>query len=183
MRPNLTITRVEIALSTHFWALPAFRRVEPAMISAPVATSMARSLAAASSEFTVHANPMVSDPAARAAATPPSTYGVRAARADAEHHVVRAWVEELDVGRARARVVLVVLAALGEALEATGEHGDDPAGQAVGGSDLGRVDRGHPASGAGTDVDEPPAHRQLVRDRVDRGGDRGGRITHRSGDS
>jgi hypothetical protein len=41
VRPRLTISAVEKALSASFWAVPAFSRVEPAMTSGPTASTTA----------------------------------------------------------------------------------------------------------------------------------------------
>ena len=60
-------------LSTSFCAVPAFRRVEPAMNSGPTSTSIGCSTAALSSEPALQASPTVSAPAARARAIAPST--------------------------------------------------------------------------------------------------------------
>ncbi len=40
VRPSRTIEIVEIMLSTSFWAVPAFSRVEPVTTSGPTTTSM-----------------------------------------------------------------------------------------------------------------------------------------------
>src|SRR5829696_5541976 len=88
------MTAVENAFSTIFWAVPAFRRVEPPITSGPTGTSTRVSTAGTAPAATrpadaSPANPpaggepiaqviaAVIAPASRAAARAPSTYGVR----------------------------------------------------------------------------------------------------------
>ncbi len=63
-------------MSAIFCAVPAFRRVEPLMTSAPVASVMPISASAASGEPGLLAMPIVNAPHMRACWIAPSTYGV-----------------------------------------------------------------------------------------------------------
>ena len=68
-----TISALENVLSAIFCAVPAFRRVEPLMTSAPVASVMPISASAASGEPGLLAMPIVNAPHMRACWTAPST--------------------------------------------------------------------------------------------------------------
>ena len=76
MRPRRTISAVEKALSASFCAVPAFRRVEPAMTSGPTGSTTAWSARCAIGEPGTQTTAPVSAPASRAARSAPSVYGV-----------------------------------------------------------------------------------------------------------
>src|SRR5918994_1447022 len=75
--PSRIIETVESVLSTSFCAVPALSRVDPATSSGPTTTSIARSASAASSDPGAQTSATVRAPAARAARTASTTYGVR----------------------------------------------------------------------------------------------------------
>ena len=70
-------TAVLSMLSTSFWTVPAFNRVEPAITSGPVSTSIAMSAARASGDPGLQVTATRSPPAAAARSSAPSTYAVR----------------------------------------------------------------------------------------------------------
>jgi hypothetical protein len=72
----LIIETVVSMLSTSLVAVPAFSRVEPAMISGPTAGAMIRSTKFCSSEPGQQVTKMILAPAFRARVRPPRTNGV-----------------------------------------------------------------------------------------------------------
>src|SRR5205807_842289 len=74
--PSRTIARVLSMLSTSFCAVPALRRVLPAMTSGPTTGAISRSHSEASGESATHVTAMVVAPRPRARRAAASTYGV-----------------------------------------------------------------------------------------------------------
>ena len=78
MRPRRTMTAVEKALRTSFWAVPALSRVDPVMTSGPVSTASRWSAANVSSACGLAVTSSGDRaPLTRAGASAPATYGVR----------------------------------------------------------------------------------------------------------
>src|SRR5207253_504159 len=77
VRASRVKTAVLSMLSTSFWTVPAFNRVEPAITSGPVSTSIAMSAARASGDPGLQVTATRSPPAAAARSSAPSTYAVR----------------------------------------------------------------------------------------------------------
>ena len=71
-----TIAAVVSMLRTSFVAVPAFRRVEPAITSGPTAGAMVRSTNVCSSVLGSQVTKMIFEAALRARVKPPLTYGV-----------------------------------------------------------------------------------------------------------
>jgi hypothetical protein len=74
--PTLIIEMVVSMFSTILVAVPAFRRVEPAMISGPTAGAICRSTKFCSSEPGQHVTKMIRARALRARVSAPRTNGV-----------------------------------------------------------------------------------------------------------
>ena len=151
-----TIVAVEIALSTSFCAVAAFIRVEPAIGSAPVASTIARSAAAAAGEAYALTIAMVNAPSARAVASAATTNGApplaeMPMTASPGYHFAH---QPLAGER-------VVFGAFDRALERAGSAGDVRAYRsrldAERRDPLGRIEKAKPAAGARADVVQRPA--------------------------
>ena len=114
---------VEKALSTSFWAVPAFIRVEPASTSGPVSTPTCTSASAASSASGLALTSTVWAPTRRASRSAPATYGVRPLAASPT--TTSPGVSAAGRGGSRVAVVLDALERGLERVGAAREVGDD----------------------------------------------------------
>ena len=78
--PNLTITPVDIMLSTSFCAVPAFIRVEPEITSGPTSGEIAMSAMPAMRELGLQERAIVSAPSDFAYSSAPATYAAEPLR-------------------------------------------------------------------------------------------------------
>ncbi len=155
-------------LSTILVAVPALRRVEPAMISGPTAGAICRSTKFCSSDPGQQVTKMIFAPALRARVRPPRTNGVMPL---ADTPTTRRGVDSRRRPMLRAPFLEVVLDAfLGP------EHGLLAAGhdrlherrrRAEGRRHLGRFDDAESSAGAGADEDEPSALAERLDDDLD----------------
>ncbi len=160
---------VEMMLSTTFWAVPAFSRVEPAMISGPVTSSIGWSTWRLSSASGFDEMPTVRAPTSAAWWTAPIVYGVRPDAATPTTTSSGETASSIDVGGAGSGVVLDRLPRRVHRPRTTGEDADD-AVRVERRWAFGGVEHAHPARRAGADVDQPPAPAQPLDDGIDRRG-------------
>ena len=172
--PSCTIAAVEMMLSTTFWAVPAFSRVEPAMISGPTSTSIAIMRGRAERRAVVAGE--TDSQGARLGGGGDRAEDVRraTARRDPDDDVVRRDAEPRDRCRASHSVVLRVLDGNLERARASGEHTDDLSERDVeGGPRLGRVEHAQTSGRAGADVDQAASAFEPLDDALDGPHDRG----------
>ena len=101
-----TIASVVSMLSTSFCAVPAFRRVDPAMNSGPTTTSMAMSASRPAAESGLHATETDRAERRRASRMARDHVGRPAGRADPDDHVVGRQAERVEVADGGCFVVL-----------------------------------------------------------------------------
>lgn len=137
-----TIASVVSMLSTSFCAVPAFRRVDPAMNSGP----RGRVGVARDGDRQGGAAPGLQDGR--------DDVGRPAGRADPDHHVVGRQAERVEVADGGCFVVLGALHRGGQGGVAAGDHADHLARVGTeGGRALAGVEDAEPARRAGADVD------------------------------
>ena len=167
--PRRIIEIVEIVLSTSFCAVPALRRVDPAMNSGPTTTAISWSTSAPSSEADAATTHAVSAPALLAALDRTEHVRRGAARADADDGIRGGDRQRLEVPCSGRAVVLGgCLRERGSGLAARDERHD----RAWRGRErrfaLGCVERRDPTGRAGANVDEAAARAQSLGDGVHR---------------
>ena len=166
--------RVESRLRMIFCAVPAFMRVEPAITSSPVSARIGCEQASRIGASGLLEMPMVCAPREAASFRAAMVKGVRAARRDADDHVVGADVVVADPGDAFLDRILGVLDRLHDGAGAAGDQVDHPlVGPVEGRRQLRAVLDADAAGGAGARIDEPSAPAQAP-DRLFRGGGDGG---------
>ena len=167
-----TIDAVVSMLRTILVAVPALRRVEPAMTSGPTAGAIVRSTNVCSSVRGSQVTKMIFEPARRARVSAPRTNGVMPL---ADTPMTTSFLVGLQaVDRARAFFVVVLDAFLG-VQERVLAAGHDRLHQIRAGAEgrrhLRRLEDAEPAAGAGADEDDAAALAQRLRDDVDADGD------------
>ena len=167
--PIRTIAPVEIMFRIILVAVPALRRVEPAMISGPTSGAISRSASRPSRLGRLQAIPTVAAPRRFASRTAPSTYGVRPDVAMPTTRSSAPMSRRREVGRPPVRVVLGPLHGAGQRGRTPGDQADDHAGRRA---ERRRAFRGiqhpQPPRGARPDVDEPAPAPQPIGRPVDR---------------
>ena len=173
---------VEKRLSTIFCAVPAFMRVEPAITSGPVSTTMRWRATRKQRRLGIVGER--DGHGARGTRRPQHADGERrgAARRDADHDVIGADPGVGDGARAFGLVVLGAFHALHQGAETAGHDEDQPVGGPVEGRrQLASVLHADAPGGARPGIDQPAAALQRRHRIVDRRGDGLERAAHGSG--
>ncbi len=174
---------VESRFSATFCDVPAFRRVEPAIGSAPVCSRMGWWAAARSGAPVLLATAMVSAPACGCQAQAGERVGRGAAGRDGDQHVVGGGGECGHVVGRLVRAVLGVFHRLGQGCGAAGdEQGQAGWGPVEGGGQFGAVLHADAAGCAGAAIDQPAGAVAQAGGGFVRGGGQGGQGRADGGD-
>ena len=149
-------------------AVPAFSRVDPAMISGPTAGAICRSTKFCSSEPGQHVTKMIFAPALRARVSAPRTNGVMPL---AETPMTTSFLPSRSRAILRAPFLVVVLDPFLRLEHRFLSAGHDRLHERRAGAEcrrhLGRFDDAEPAAGAGADEDDAAALAERLRDDLD----------------
>ena len=172
--PIRIMAPVEIMLRTILVAVPAFSRVEPAMISGPTRSAISRSTCWPSRLGRLQAIPTVAGPSRAGLAHGAQHVGSPARSGNADHEIAAGHAQRRQIRGASIRIVLGPFDGPRERARPAGDQAHDHLRRrAERGGTFRRVEHAQPARSPRPDVNQPPSLPESVGRPFDRLCDRG----------